>query len=167
MNFMVVVTDEEHQPTVEEAVFRKTLDVNLVGPFLCTQIVAKEMIERKIPGSIVFITSLAVRVASPSQVDYAASKGGVHMLMKGFSTALGPHGIRCNGLAPGWIYTDMTKFHWDKPENQETARKRLPMQRLGTPTDIGRAWAFLASSGSGYVNGHNLVVDGGYFALSG
>jgi NAD(P)-dependent dehydrogenase (short-subunit alcohol dehydrogenase family) len=152
---------------ISDDVFGRTIDVNLIGPFMVTQEVARVMLDRQTAGRIIFITSLSVEETGPSQVDYAASKSGLLMLMKGFATALGPKGIRCNGVAPGWIYTDMTKFHWDKAESQATAKARIPLGRLGTPTDIGQVCAYLASDQSGYVNGHNLVVDGGHTALSG
>jgi NAD(P)-dependent dehydrogenase (short-subunit alcohol dehydrogenase family) len=85
---------------MSEAMFKQTMDVNLNGAFHCTQLVAAEMIKRGQGGRIVFITSLAVNVTSAQQGDYAASKAGLHMLMKSFAIALGPKGITCNGVAP-------------------------------------------------------------------
>lgn len=152
---------------MEEDVFRKTLDVNLTGAFFITQLVANMMISSKTRGRIVFITSLAVKQTNFRQVDYAASKAGLNMLMKGFAVALGPHGITCNAVAPGWIYTDLTKHHWDIPENLESAQKRIPLGRLGMPDDIGKAVAFLASDDSDYVNGTTILLDGGLTANTG
>jgi len=85
---------------ISEATFRKTLDVNLVGAFHCTQLVANDMVARHVKGRIVFVTSLAANVTSAMQGDYAASKAGLHMLMKSFAIALGPQGITCNASRP-------------------------------------------------------------------
>jgi NAD(P)-dependent dehydrogenase (short-subunit alcohol dehydrogenase family) len=150
---------------MSEAMFKKTLDVNVTGAFHSTQLVAQEMIARQIKGRIIFITSLAVNVSSAMQGDYAASKAGLHMLMKSFAIALGPHGITCNAVAPGMILTDMTRFHWEKPENAAFIKQRVPVGRIGTPEDIGNAVAFLCSDEAAYINGVGLVVDGGHQAV--
>ncbi|MBL4701586.1 MAG: SDR family oxidoreductase [Phycisphaeraceae bacterium] len=147
---------------IDEAVFRKTLDTNLTGAFLCTQRVARKMISREKGGRIIFITSLCVNVAGATLGDYAASKAGMHMLMKSFAIALGPHGITCNAVAPGMILTDMTRHHWEKPENAEFIKGRVPAGRIGTPEDIGNAVAMLCSDESSYINGVGLIVDGGH-----
>ncbi len=148
-----------------EDVFKKTLDVNLTGAFHCTQLVAQEMIKRGKGGRIIFITSLAVNVSSAAQGDYAASKAGLHMLMKSFAIALGPKGITCNGVAPGMILTDMTKFHWEKPEPAAFVKQRVPVGRIGTPEDIGNAVTLLCSDAAAYINGVGLIVDGGHQAV--
>jgi NAD(P)-dependent dehydrogenase (short-subunit alcohol dehydrogenase family) len=148
-----------------EDVFKKTIDVNLTGAFHCTQLVSQEMIKRGEGGRIVFITSLAVNVTAASQGDYAASKAGLHMLMKSFAIALGPHGITCNAVAPGMILTDMTRFYWEKPENAAFLKQRVPAGRIGTPEDIGNAVALLVSDKAAYINGIGLIVDGGHQAV--
>jgi NAD(P)-dependent dehydrogenase (short-subunit alcohol dehydrogenase family) len=146
-------------------VWQRTIDVNLTGAFNCTQLVAGEMIAQGKSGRIIFITSLAEHVTGPAQVDYGASKGGLRMTMIGFATALGPHGITCNAVAPGMILTPMTAFHWEKPENAAFLKERVPVGRIGTPEDIGHACVFLASPEAGYINGITLRVDGGHQAL--
>ncbi|MBI4026241.1 MAG: glucose 1-dehydrogenase [Verrucomicrobia bacterium] len=150
---------------MSEEMFKKTLDVNLTGAFHCTQIVAQEMIRRGKGGRIIFITSLAVNVTGAAQGDYAASKAGLHMLMKTFAIALGPHGITCNAVAPGMILTDMTRFHWEKPEPAAFIKQRVPVGRIGTPEDIGNAVAMLCSDNAAYINGIGLIVDGGHQAV--
>lgn len=150
---------------MSEPMFKKTMDVNLNGAFHCTQLVAKEMIKRGQGGRIIFITSLAVNVTSAQQGDYAASKAGLHMLMKSFAISLGPKGITCNGVAPGMILTDMTRFHWEKPEPAAFIKTRVPVGRIGTPEDIGNAVALLCSSAADYINGVGLIVDGGHQAV--
>ncbi len=150
---------------MSEAVFKKTIDVNLHGAFHCTQLVAQEMIKRGRGGRIIFITSLAVNVSSAAQGDYAASKAGLHMLMKSFAIALGPKGITCNAVAPGMILTDMTRFHWEKPEPAAFVKQRVPVGRIGTPEDIGNAVTLLCSDAAAYINGVGLIVDGGHQAV--
>ncbi len=146
-------------------VWQRTLDVNLNGAFHCTQCVARHMIERGEGGRILFITSLAENVTGPAQVDYGASKAGLRMTMAGFATALGPHGITCNAVAPGMILTPMTAFHWEQPENAAFLKTRVPVARIGTPEDIGNACVFLASPEAAYINGITLRVDGGHQAV--
>lgn len=143
-------------------VWQRTIDVNLTGPFHCTQLAAEKMIARGQGGRIVFITSLAENVSNANQVDYGASKGGLRMLMVGSATTLARHGITCNAVAPGMIVTPMTEHHWGRPENAAVAKERIPCSRLGTPEDIGRAVVFLASPEAEYINGITLRVDGGH-----
>jgi len=90
------------------------------------------MIKRQKGGRIIFITSLTVNVTSAQQGDYAASKAGLHMLMKSLTIILGRHGITCNAVAPGMILTDMNMFHWEQPENIEFIKQRVPVGRIGT-----------------------------------
>ena len=150
---------------MDPEVYLRTIDVNLNGAFHCTQAAAATMIERGNGGRIIFITSLAENVTGPAQVDYGASKGGLRMLMVGFATRLGPHGITCNAIAPGMILTDMTRHHWEQPGPAEFIKTRVPVGRIGKPEDIGRAAVFLASRESEYINGITLRVDGGHQAV--
>jgi len=145
--------------------WQRTLDVNLTGAFHCTQLAARRMIERGKGGRVIFITSLAENVTGPAQVDYGASKAGLRMTMVGFATALGKYGITCNAVAPGMILTPMTAFHWEKPENAEFIKQRVPAGRIGAPEDVGNACVFLASREAEYINGITLRVDGGHQAL--
>ena len=138
--------------------------VNLSGAFHCTQLVAELMIAAGKGGRIVFITSLAENVTGPAQVDYGASKAGMRMTMVGFATALGKHGITCNAVAPGMILTDMTRHYWEQPEPSAAIKTRVPVGRIGTPTDIGHAVVFLASQQAEYISGITLRVDGGHQA---
>ena len=145
--------------------WQTTLDVNLTGAFHCTQLVARQMIRQGEGGRIVFITSLSENVTGPAQVDYGASKAGLRMAMRGFATALGPHAITCNAVAPGMILTDMTRHHWEKPGPAKFIKQRVPVGRIGTPRDIGHAVVFLASPEAEYISGVTLTVDGGHQAV--
>ncbi len=145
--------------------YLRTIDVNLNGAFHCTQLAARTMMANGRGGRVLFVTSLAENVTGPAQVDYGASKGGLRMLMVGFATRLGPHGITCNAIAPGMILTDMTRHHWEQPGPAEFIKTRVPTGRIGTPEDIGRAAVFLASDEAAYINGVTLRVDGGHQAV--
>jgi NAD(P)-dependent dehydrogenase (short-subunit alcohol dehydrogenase family) len=151
---------------MEPKTWQRTLDVNLTGAFHCTQVVAGQMIRQQKGGRIVFITSLAENIAGRMQVDYAASKSGLRMMMVGFAEALGPHGITANAVAPGMILTDMTRFHWEKPGPARYIKKRVPVGRIGRPEDIGNACVFLASEQAAYISGITVRVDGGYMCTS-
>jgi len=149
---------------VTPQVWQKTIDVNLSASFHCTQSAAKYMIAQG-KGRVIFITSLAEEFSQPSQVDYGASKAGMKMTMVGFASALGKHGITCNAVAPGMILTDMTRHHWELPEPARYIKTRVPVGRIGTPEDIGKAVAFLASDEAAYISGITLRVDGGYCTM--
>lgn len=146
---------------MDPATWRRSLEVNLTGPFLCSQAVAKHMIERGQGGSIVCITSLSDSRASGSQVDYAASKSGLRMFAMSLAVALGPHQIRVNAVAPGHVRTALTQHHWDSDAGQEQIPEIIPLQRLGKPEDIGEACAFLCSPEGSYLSGITIRVDGG------
>lgn len=149
---------------MEPQTFNRTIDINLIGPFNCTQVIARHMIETQTMGNIIFITSLNENFTSAGQVDYASSKGGLRMQMKAYALSLGKHGIRCNAVAPGIMLTEMTAFHWNKPENEKYIQRRVPVGRIGLPDDIGQVCTFLASDAAGYVNGTTITVDGGFTA---
>ena len=150
---------------MDEATFRRTLDVNLVGAFNVTQSVARVMIRQGRGGRIVFITSLSVNVTGPQQVDYAASKAGLHMLMRGFAVALAEHKITCNAVAPGVVETAMAHGWWQKPEGQAYLKQRVPLGRAAEPADIAQAVAMFACTDCEYVTGASLTVDGGLTSL--
>ena len=104
-------------------------------------------------------------VTGAAQGDYAASKAGLHMLMKSFAIALGPHGITCNAVAPGMILTDMTRHYWAKSGPAKFIKQRVPVGRIGMPEDVGKAVALLVSDDAAYINGIGLIVDGGHQAV--
>jgi NAD(P)-dependent dehydrogenase (short-subunit alcohol dehydrogenase family) len=152
---------------MDVATFRHTLDVNLVGAFLVTQAAARAMIAQGRGGRVVFITSLAVNVTAPSQADYAASKAGLHMLMRAFAVALAGHRITCNAVAPGVVDTPMAAGWWQTPGGKGFLQRRVPMKREAKPDDIAQAVELLASPGCDYMTGTSLTVDGGLTAYAG
>ena len=140
---------------------RKTLDVDLTGPFLCTQRVARKMIAAKIRGKVVFITSLADTRVGENQVDYGAAKSGLRLVMVGFANALGKHGINCNAVAPGHVSTPLTAHWWESDAGKASIPKVIPLGQLSLPKDIGYACTFLCSEQAQSVHGITLRVDGG------
>jgi 3-oxoacyl-[acyl-carrier protein] reductase len=144
--------------------FQRTIDVNLMGGFHCTQAAAQHMIACGRGGTVVFITSLADHRCNPMQVDYSASKAGAKGCMIGFATALGPHGINVIAVAPGHVRTPLTAHYWDSEAGQAAIPDKIPLQRLGQPRDIGEACYFAATTGR-YCNGITIRVDGGHAAL--
>ncbi len=154
----------KHIMEMSPETFQRTIDVNLMGGFHCTQSAAKHMIARGKGGTVVFITSLADHRANKMQVDYCASKAGAFGCMTGFACALGEHDINCVAVAPGHVSTPLTAHHWETEAGRMRAKEIIPMQHLGRPRDIGEACYFVANTGR-YVNGTTLRVDGGNAAL--
>ncbi len=141
----------------------KIMQVNLRGVFLMCQQVAPGMKERR-SGSIINIASIEGLNPSRWTGIYSVSKAALILLTRALAQELGPFGIRVNALAPGLIKTDFSQALWQTPAIAEAVASRTPLGRLGDPDDIVGAALFLASSGSAYVNGAVLTVDGGLTA---
>jgi NAD(P)-dependent dehydrogenase (short-subunit alcohol dehydrogenase family) len=147
-----------------DEIWDRTLDVNLKGVFLCTQVAAKYMVQRKY-GKIVNISSNSgFGVAVWEETAYAASKAGVIQLTKSAAFELGQYGINVNCIAPGAVDTEMLKGKMTDEEYAKflEARKRLTsLGMVGEPEDIAAAVLFLASDDSKFITGKTLLVDGG------
>jgi 3-oxoacyl-[acyl-carrier protein] reductase len=147
------------RPVLEERLdtWRRVLDVNLTGVFLCGRAAARLMA----PGSaIVNTASTYGEVTEPGAGAYSASKGGVRMLTKSMALELGPAGIRVNAVGPGWIRTGMNPL--DDAERVRGIEAGIPLARIGTPEDVADVIAFLLSDDARYVSGQTLFVDGGW-----
>jgi NAD(P)-dependent dehydrogenase (short-subunit alcohol dehydrogenase family) len=149
-----------------EAQFRKVIDVNLTGTFIALQRAAKTMVEKKIHGSIVNMSSVNARVAIPSIAAYCSSKGGVMQLTKVAALALAKNGIRVNAVGPGSIDTEMMAGVNANPEAMKNVLSRTPLGRVGSPREIGDTVAFLASEKASYITGETIYVDGGRLGLN-
>ncbi len=149
---------------ITEDAWDRTHDVNLRGVFLCSQAVARHMVEQGIHGRIISVSSFASYVGGIIQAHYCASKAGVNLLMRSMATALGPHGITCNSVLPGTVLTDMNSMFLSDPDHRRETIEHIPLGRLGEPEDIAGVVAFLASEDAGYMSGAELLVDGGAFA---
>ncbi|WP_186397571.1 SDR family NAD(P)-dependent oxidoreductase [Stappia sp. TSB10GB4] len=155
---------------IEEADFDRVLSVNLKGAFLCSQAVARHMVDKVAaggtPGVIINMSSVNAVFAIADQVPYSISKGGLNQLTKVAALALAPHGIRVNGIGPGSIMTDMlTAVNADKAA-QTRVLSRTPLGRVGEPSEIAGVAAFLASDDASYMTGQTLYPDGGRLPLN-
>lgn len=139
-----------------------TIETNLTGTFLCSQIVAKHMAENG-GGAIVNMASTNGLVGEANMAAYNASKFGVVGLTMTMAIELAPSGIRVNAVAPGLIRTRLSQAFLDAdPELAANyVRTKIPMGRIGSPEEVAAAVAFLASDDSSFITGHTLVVDGG------
>ena len=146
--------------------FQRVIDINLTGVFLATQRAARTMVERKIEGAIVNMSSINAQVAIPAIAGYCASKGGVMQLTKVAALALAPHNIRVNAVGPGSIDTDMMAAVNADPAAFDRAMSRTPLKRPGTAREIGDVVAFLASAKASYITGETTYVDGGRLPLN-
>ena len=144
----------------------RTLDINLKGYFLCSQIAAIEMAKRK-SGVIVNIASVAMGqqgFGSANAVHYSASKGGIAAMTEALAVELAVYNIRVNAIAPGLIETPMVDFVKQDSKTLEGILTRVPLGRMGKPEEISNVVLFLASDASSYMTGSTVVVDGGWLA---
>jgi len=144
------------------------IGVNLTGQFLCTREAAREFKKRGVKrdvsvaaGKIICMSSVHQEIPWAGHANYAASKGGVMLLMKSIAQELAPYKIRVNSVGPGAIRTPINTSAWSTPEAYADLMKLVPYKRIGEPDDIARAVAWLASDAADYVTGATLFVDGG------
>lgn len=141
--------------------WHKTISVNLTAVFLCSQLVARSMVARKAPGSIINLGSINSFAAEKAAAAYVASKGGILMLTRSMAVDLAPYSIRVNAVAPGPIETERSAPVFATPTYSAAIRQGVPMGRAGQPEEIGSVVAFLASEDSSYMTGSIVVIDGG------
>jgi glucose 1-dehydrogenase len=148
--------------------WRFVLDVNLTGQFLCAREAIREFKRRRIrkeiscaAGKIICMSSVHEVIPWAGQVNYAASKGGVMLMMKSIAQEVAPYRIRVNSVCPGAIRTPINMGAWGTPEAYRELMKLIPYKRIGEPEDIGRAVVWLASDHSDYIHGASIFVDGG------
>jgi len=155
---------------IEEADFDRVLSVNLKGAFLCSQAVARHMVDKVEaggkPGVIINMSSVNAVFAIADQVPYSISKGGMNQLTKVAALALAPHGIRVNGIGPGSIMTDMLTAVNADAAARTRVLSRTPLGRVGQPSEIAGVAAFLASDDASYMTGQTLYPDGGRLPLN-
>lgn len=144
------------------------INVNLTGQFLCAREAVREFKRRGVvpevscaAGKIICMSSVHEVIPWAGHVNYAASKGGVMLMMKSIAQEVAPYRIRVNSIAPGAIRTPINTDAWQTPEAYEALMTLVPYKRIGEPEDIGRAAVWLASDHADYVNGISLFVDGG------
>jgi 3-oxoacyl-[acyl-carrier protein] reductase len=145
--------------SMTDAQWSETLDVNLTGAWAACQQAARHMIPRR-AGAMVLVASTAGQRGEAQYAHYAASKGALLALTRSLAAELAPHGIRVNGVAPGWVMTDMTRDVLSAPVAPASVA-RIPRGRPGTPEEIAGPVAFLASDLASYLYGEILCVNGG------
>jgi glucose 1-dehydrogenase len=148
--------------------WQTVINVNLTGQFLCAREAVREFKRRGVvpavscsAGKIIHMSSVHEKIPWAGHVNYAASKGGVMLLMKSIAQEVAPYRIRVNSIGPGAIRTPINTSAWDTPEAYNALMKLIPYRRIGEPEDIGRAAAWLASDQADYITGTTLFIDGG------
>jgi glucose 1-dehydrogenase len=154
------------QMTLEQ--WNTVINVNLTGQFLCTRAAAREFKRRGVipgvsvaAGKIICMSSVHQQIPWAGHANYAASKGGVMLLMKSIAQELAPYRIRVNSIAPGAIRTPINTAAWNTPAAYADLMTLVPYKRIGEPDDIAQAAVWLASDAADYVTGATLFVDGG------
>jgi len=155
-----------HEMTLTQ--WNRVINVNLTGQFLCSRAAVREFRRRGVrpevscaAGKILCISSVHEVIPWAGHVNYAASKGGVMLMMKSIAQEVAPHRIRVNSICPGAIRTPINMEAWDTPEAYAELLKLIPYKRIGEAEEIGRAAVWLASDYADYVHGVSLFVDGG------
>lgn len=146
---------------ITEEEWDRHMAVNAKGPFLSSQLVARQWIEQGRGGTIINMSSVNGIQAEDNQAHYNASKGALNLLTMSMALELAARGIRVNAICPGFIETRLTRQAIQKPEVITEYLKSIPMGRVGQPEEIADAALFLASDDSRYMTGHCLVIDGG------
>ncbi|MDB5143899.1 MAG: glucose 1-dehydrogenase [Mucilaginibacter sp.] len=148
--------------------WQTVININLTGQFLCSREAAKEFICRGVvaersraAGKIICMSSVHEVIPWGGHVNYAASKGGIMMLMKSMAQELAPHKIRVVSIGPGAIQTPINHTAWETPEALEKLLTLVPYNRIGKPEDIGNLAAWLASDEADYITGTTIFMDGG------
>ncbi|MFC4172437.1 SDR family oxidoreductase [Microvirga sp. GCM10011540] len=148
--------------------WRRVIDVNLTGQFLCAREAVRRFLAQgrdpsvsRAAGKIICMSSVHEVIPWAGHVNYAASKGGVMLMMKSLAQEVAEMGIRVNGIAPGAIRTPINREAWETPEAERKLLDLIPYGRVGEPEDIAKAAVWLASDDSDYVVGTTLFVDGG------
>lgn len=150
------------------AEWRRVIDVNLTGQFLCARDAIKEFKRRGVvpevscaAGKIICMSSVHEEIPWGGHVNYAASKGGVKLMMKSLAQEVASCQIRINSIAPGAIRTPINEDVWSEQESRAQLLSLIPYKRIGRPEDIGKVAVWLASDESDYINGTSIFVDGG------
>ncbi|MGW8888811.1 SDR family NAD(P)-dependent oxidoreductase [Streptomyces sp. NPDC055749] len=147
----------------EDEDFDRVLSVNFKGVLYACQEVARSLVARSAPGSLITMASGAIDSASPGLLCYSTAKAAVVQLTRTLATELGPHSIRVNAVAPGWVRTPMTDRHdADQQHRAEAAMVRIsPLGRVGEPLDVAHTVLHLASDASAFMTGQILRPNGG------
>lgn len=144
------------------------IGINLTGQFLCSREAVKEFKRRGVKkevscaaGKIICMSSVHQVIPWAGHVNYASSKGGIHMLMQSIAQEVAPHRIRVNAIAPGAIKTPINTAAWSTPEAYKSLMTLVPYNRIGEPEDIAHCAVWLSSDYADYITGTTIFIDGG------
>lgn len=150
------------------------INVNLTGQFLCSREAVKEFLRRGVvperscaAGKIICMSSVHQVIPWAGHANYAASKGGIELMMKSIAQELAPKKIRVNAIGPGAIKTPINREAWETPEAAKKLLTLIPYKRIGEPEDIGKVAVWLASDDSDYLVGTTVFADGGMLLYPG
>jgi NAD(P)-dependent dehydrogenase (short-subunit alcohol dehydrogenase family) len=144
--------------------WERSMAVNLRGPFLCTRAFGVQMLERR-QGTIVNIASISAQQANAAPA-YSVSKAALLALTRHTAVEWGPRGVRTNSVSPGFLQTALSAKHYANSDLLQRRIDMVPMRRLGTTTEVANVVAFLASQASSFVNGQDIVADGGFLGTA-
>ncbi len=154
--------------------WNRVINVNLTGQFLCAREAVREFKRRGVvpeiscsAGKIICISSVHEVIPWAGHVNYAASKGGIMLMMKSIAQEVAPYRIRVNSISPGAIRTPINTTAWETPEAYQALMKLIPYNRIGETLDIGRAAVWLASDQADYITGTSIYIDGGMMLYPG
>jgi gluconate 5-dehydrogenase len=169
LDYLVNNAGIRHQASILDhdlGTWRRTLDVNLTGTFICSRAAVRAML-RHGGGKLLNIASIAGILAMSNRVAYAASKAGIVGLTRAMAVELGPEGIHCNAIAPGVFETPLTKAYFEDESFASLIVENTPLRRWGQPNELAPAAIFLCGPDSDFIQGQTLCVDGGWVAGKG
>ncbi len=146
-------------------VWKKIVDSNLNGAFLCSR-KAGQMMREKQTGKIVSITSIAAQKAAPFMGVYGVAKAGIEMMTRVIAQELAPFNVQVNAVAPCMVRTRFSEPFWSNPDIYEQVVKTIPLGRIAEPADVAHPAIFLCSSAADFITGQTINVDGGATAVS-
>ncbi len=160
---------EQEHPFLETPleVWNKVIAVDLTGPWLGSQIAARQMVKQGDGGRIINISSVHEDLPMPTNAPYCAAKGGLRMLMRTVAVELAPYKITVNNIGPGAIDTPLDKPTKDDPDKMKKLLAEIPLGRMGQPEEVAALAVYLASDAAAYVTGSTFFIDGGMLRQSG
>jgi L-xylulose reductase len=144
--------------------FDRVMAINARAPMIVAQTVVRDLLQRKVPGAIVNVSSIAAQVGTPHHTAYCASKAALDAITRVMARELGPHGIRVNSVNPVVTLTPMAQQAWSDPAKAARMKDRIPLQRFAQPEEVASVIAFLLGPGASMVHGTCIDVDGGFRA---
>ena len=146
---------------LEEAVFRRVLDIKVIGSFLCSRAVARVLIQQGQGGRIVNVSSIASKISEPNTAAYAAANAGLEGMTRSMARELAHYGVTVNAVCPGTIDTARMDVLGRGEEWESRIKRRIPLGRAGTDEEVGEYIAFLCTKTASYITGQALNIDGG------